>query len=246
MDVFVKEGEEYKALSSEYQVLSQSDLDTRYVSKSKHSEDIESAIASRFKNHLNKDKAHEDPTVIARVLEGHDVGDKVDLDKQRTQWAAANLDPVKADLEEVRTQLGRIVEKQKYSQMKESFKLEFNDLFVERLDPDKPSLAEIHLGERLEFDLNTSSLKVKDSAMAITDFAKELAKDPRYVSYLRPPDKNLSGHGKPGQAGGSPHGGSGASSFSRKEEIENHSEYITKYGMSKRKVEGTPSYNELK
>ena len=244
--MFVKEGDEYKALSSDYKVLSQSDLESQYVPKERHNEDIKSAVAERFKNHLNKDKAHEDPTVIARVLEGHDVGNKVDLDKQRAQWAAANLDPVKSELEETRQQLGKIVEKQKYSQMKEAFSTEFNDLFVARLDPEKPSLAEIHLAERLDFDLNTSSLKVKDSAMAVADFSKELAKDPRYASYLRPPDKNTSGHGKPGQAGGSPHGSPGAASFSRKDQIENHSEYITKYGMSKRKVEGVPSYNELK
>lgn len=244
MDVFVKDGEEYKPLSADYKVLSQSDLDSQYVPKERHGADIKAAIDERFRNHLNKDKAHEDPTVIARVLETQDGSNKVDLDKQRSQWAAANLTPVQEELKDKTEKLNAIAGKLKYAQMKDSFGSEFGNVFTDRVESDKPSLGEILVGDRLEFDLNTSSLKVKDSAMSVQDLVKELAKDPKYNPYLKAPAKNTSGHGRTGQDGGSANGG--ASVVATKAEVENTAAYVREFGLAKRKKEGFPSYNELK
>lgn len=244
MDVFVKDGEGYKPLSADYKVLSLSDLESEFVSKTKHKEGIETAVNDRFRNHLNKDKAHEDPTVIARVLETHEGGNKADLDKQRAQWAAANLVPVQQELQDKTEKLQTIAGKLKYAQMKETFASEFAPVFTDRIDPDKPSLGEILIGDRLEFDLNTSSLKVKDSAtMQVQDLVKEIAKDPKYNPYLKVPPKNTSGHGKPGQDG---HANGVQETLTRKDEVESAAEYVRQFGLHKRKNEGTPSYSELK
>lgn len=244
MDVFVKDGEGYKPLSADYKVLSLSDLESEFVSKTKHKEGVESAVNERFRNHLNKDKAHEDPTVIARVLETHEGGNKADLDKQRAQWAQANLVPVQQELQDKTEKLQTIAGKLKYAQMKETFGSEFAPVFTDRIDPDKPSLSEILIGDRLEFDLNTSSLKVKDSAtMQVQDLVKEISKDPKYNLYLKVPPKNVSGHGRPGQDGTPANQGD---VLTKKEEVENTAEYVMQFGLHKRKNAGVPAYSELK
>jgi len=244
MDVFVKDGDEFKPLPDDYKVLSNSDLDSQYVSVTKHNEGVQSAIADRFKNHLNKDKAHEDATVIARVLESQDVGKGVDLDAQRKQWATAHLTPVQEELKDKTEKLNAIAGQLKYAQMREVLGKDFGPALTDRVEADKPSLAEILLGDRLDFDLNTSTLKVKDSAMSVLDFSSEIKQDPRYTPYLKAPEKTTSGHGRPGQSGP---GATGRPSVSKKDDIEGgHSDYIRAYGLNKPKVEGVPAYNQLK
>jgi len=244
MDVFVKDGEEYAPLSEDYTVLSKSEFSSNYVTKQEQNDAIQAAVNSRFKNHLHKDSAHEDETVVARVLESHGGKEKnVDLDAQREQWAKANLEPVRQQLEGTNETLQKLTNRLKYAEMREEFGRVFDDTFIERLDPTKPSLAEVMVGDQIDFDVDTSSVRVKNSTMSLADFAKELAADDKYKRFLREPERNTT-RASIGQDGG------GATLNGQKptkrSDIADPAEYMQKYGVRKSKVEGWPAYMDLK
>lgn len=240
----MKDGDDYTPLPDDYTVLTKADLTSKYVTKKEQDDAIESAVQSRFKNHVHKDKVFEDEVLVARFKEkfGSNATD-VDLDERRQQWETANLRPVQEDLENTRKQMESLTGRLKYQEMRDTLGKVFDDTFVERIDPQRPSLAEVMLGDQVEFDVDTSTVKLKGSSMSLTDYAKELAADEKYKRFLREPERNTT-DAKVKQDSMS----RSAPSVKRRSQMseEEKAAYKEKYGATVPKVEGTPAYMQLK
>lgn len=243
MEVFIKDGDEYKPLSDDFTVLSKSDLTSNYVTKAEQADAIKSAVDSRFKNHVHKDKVFEDEVLVAQFKERFGTEPKeVDLDARRKQWETANLRPVQEELNSTRAQMESITGRLKYKEMRDALGTVFDDTFVERLDPSKPSLAEVMLGDQVEFDVETSAVKLKGSAMSLEDYAKELLADPKYKRFAREPERNTT------DAKVKQDSVSGASGPLRRSQMteEQKAAYKKQYGSTVPKVEGKPAFMQLK
>lgn len=241
-DYFVKDGDEYKPLDDNHVVLSQDEIKSSYVPTGAVDERIETAVKSRFKNHVNIDKAHEDPTIVARVLESNGTPDE-DIDKKREQWESAYLKPTQAELEDTKGKLNSLSQNLKYQKMRTVLGEHFSDTITDRIENDKPSSAEIVFGDQFEYDIDSDRLLPKGSSMSAEDFAKELAANPKYERFRREPSRGGGGPGRPGQGG---KGGEAPTSYSTKDEVPNAADYIRTYGLNRAKKEGVPAYNELK
>lgn len=244
MEVYVKDGDEYKPLPDDHTVLSKSELESKYVTKQEHTDGIESAVQSRFKNHVHKDKVFEDEVLVARFKEQFGTDHKdVDLDAQRKQWETANLRPVREELETTQSQLEKLTGRLRYAEMREKLGTQFNEAFTTRLDPQKPSLAEVMLGDQIEFDVDTSSVKLKGSSMSLEEYAKELAADDKYKPFLREPERNRTDakirQDKGQRSEGQPLRRSQMSEDEKRA-------YQQKYGITRRKDENMPAFKELK
>ena len=244
MDVYVKDGDDYKSLPEDYKVLSNSDLESGYIPKDQFGPAVQQKVDERFKNHVHKDKVFDDEVLVARFKEqfGGKESD-LDLDKQREQWATANLKPVESELEETKSRLLSITGRLKHVEMERAFGDKFGEAFVKRIDPSKPSLAELHFGDQVDFDYGTSTISVANSQMTIDEFVGEVAADDRYKIHLRTPERNetrakVNQDGKiVTKSGNKP---------SRKGDINDVAGYIRAYGLDKPKVDGWPAYKELK
>lgn len=244
MEVYVKEGDEYKPLSSDFAVLSKSDLTSKYVTKDEQKDAIEAAVQSRFKNHVHRDKVFEDEVLLARFKEqfGSDKAD-VDIDARRKQWETAHLRPVQEELETVRSQMESVTGRLKYKEMRDTLGGVFDDTFVERIDPSRPSLAEVVLGDQVEFDVETSTVRLKGSSMSLAEYAKELAADEKYKRFRREPERNTTDANVKQDSVSS--GGGGEVRRSQMTE-EQKQAYRDKYGWTVPKVEGKPAYMQLR
>lgn len=243
MEVFVKDGDDFTPLSDEFTVLSKSDLASGYVTKKEQADAIESAVQSRFKNHVHRDKVFEDEVLVARFKEQFGTESKeVDLDARREQWETANLRPVREELEATQKQMESITGRLKYKEMRDTLGTVFDDTFVERLDPGKPSLAEVMLGDQVEFDVETSTVKLKGSSMSLEDYAKELLADEKYKRFARTPERNTT------DARVKQDSMSGATSTMTRSQMtsEQKAAYKEKYGVTVPKVEGKPAFMQLK
>jgi len=244
MDVYVKDGDEYTPLSEDYKVLSNDDLSVGYISKDKFGPAVQNKVDERFKNHVHRDKVFEDEVLVARFKEKYGTSEpSVDLDAQREQWTTANLKPVQSELEQTREQLSGLTSKLKHVEIERAFGSRFDDTFIKRIDPKKPSTAELLYGDQIDFDYNTSTISVRGSEMSVEDFVGELVADPRLKDYLREPERN-STRAKIGQEG------KGVTKSGHKpktrDDIQDHGAYIRQYGLRQPKVEGWPAYMKLK
>lgn len=239
-DYFVKDGDEYTPLDENTVVLPKSELDSKYEPKAKFGEAVQAEVSRRFSNHVHKDKAHEDDTVIARVLESHG-GKDVDQDALRKQWETAHLKPVSDRLTKAEQRAQALEDRTKYRELVPVLKeAGFGDGFLTRPEPGKPSPAELYLGDKFELDEN-ANLRVKDTAVTPADFAKELASpEGPYKAFLRPESRNESGAGRPGQQGGGGGKSSGLTQSALSKDSAAKAEYILKNGYSESKGGGVP------
>jgi hypothetical protein len=189
-----------------FSVLSSDDLETKYVDRESVRKDF--VPKPEFTRRLNsvKDKAHEDETVIARVLEAH--GEKKpDLDEVKAQWEKANLSPLQGKYSALKEGL-------KMAQIREAAGGFFDERFVSPLPGGKPSAVEIALASQFELDDSSASIfPVQDDGTPFLATnpdahnkhrtAKEhfelLSKDPQWERFLKQELRNAGGSGRPGQ-----------------------------------------------
>lgn len=243
-DFYVKDGDEYKPLSDDNVVLSKSDLNDKYVPKDVFGETVEAKVNARFKSHVHRDKVFDDEVLVAQFQEkfGGKTED-VDLDAKRKQWETANLVPVRQELEQTRSQVESITDRLRYREMRERFGSVFDNTFTDRIDPKKPSLAELMVGDQIEYDIESGGIKLKNSTMSIEDYAKELVLDEKYKRFAKEPERNTS-NAKIGQDKVS----GNSVSVKRRSQMtdEEKRAYKDKFGATVPKVEGTPAYMQLK
>lgn len=236
---YVKDGDQYAPLSDDKVVLSKTELDTAYVPKDRFGQSIQDEIQRRFSNHVHKDKAHEDETVIARVLEAHG-GKSVDQDKLRAQWESAHLKPLGEKLTQAEERAQRLEERVKFRELGPVLEeAGFDKSFVTRPEAGKPSPAEVYFGDKFGLDDN-GSLTVNGTSTSPQAFAAELASYDAYKVYLKHEARNTSSAGRPSQdKGGVSTEGLTQRSMSGPEQAA----YIEKYGYYTAKGSGVPFKN---
>lgn len=243
MDVFVKDGEEYAPLPETHLVLEKTELAKSYFTKEQRDAAITKAVNDRFASHLHKDSAHENETVIARVLEKQKPAD-TNEDELRQQWDAAHLAPEVEKREAAEARAEALAARVKLSLLAPVLEeAGFDSSFVTRPDPSKPSPAEIYVGEKFGLDENTS-LVVEGSAVTPADYAAELIAMDAYSAFRAPDKVNSQGGGKPGQDNsGADKGGPPLTQSSL--EGPDLEAYILTNGMVKPKTEGAIPYMDL-
>lgn len=216
-DVVVQHGDqqitvpiEAVTLPDGFAVLSQDDLTERFYDKETVKKDFvpKSEFTRRLASKIDKEKAHEDETVVARVLELHQKASP-NVDEIKAQWEKANLAPLREKYSALREGL-------KAAQIREAAKEFFDDVFVDPLPGGAPSMAEVALGRQFDLDDSTAALfAIGDDGKPLLaanpdghnqnrsahEHLELLAKDPRYARYLKPERRNVGGSGKPGQDG---------------------------------------------
>ena len=237
---YVKDGDDYAPLSDDKVVLSKSELETTYVPKERFGQSIQDEIQRRFSNHVHKDKAHEDETVIARVLESHG-GQSVDQDKLRSHWESAHLKPLGEKLTQAEERAQRLEERVKFRELGPVLEeAGFDKSFVTRPEPGKPSPAEVYFGDKFGLDDN-GSLTVNGTSTSPQAFASELASNDAYKIYLKQEARNASTAGRPGQDNSA----AAAKSGLRKRDMTGpeQADYIAKHGYYSAKGDGIPFMN---
>ncbi len=219
-----------------FSVLSSDDLATKFVDRDTVRKDY--VPKPEFQRRLAsvKDKAHEDETIVARVLEEH--GAKTpNLDEVKAQWEKANLIPMKEKYSTLREGL-------KMAQIREAASTVFDERFVNPLPGGAASMVEIALARQFELDDTSATIfPVNEEGKPILaddpdshsshrtarEHIEMLAKDPRYEPYLKQERRNAGGSGKPGQDGGV-----GGNKVTSKSQIpsEMKSEWIKKHGYA--------------
>jgi len=236
-EYYVKDGDEYKPLEDDHIVLSKSELESKYESKAKFGESVQAEINRRFANHVHKDKAHEDESIIARVLESHSGAD-VNEDELRKRWESAHLKPLQEKYSSVEERAKTLEAQVKYREMGPVLESAgFDDSFYTRPEPGKPSPAEIYFGDK--FILDDGNLAIEGSNTSPAEYAKELASMESYKRFLKPEARNASRTGRPGQetGGGS---GSGLTQTSLNKDAKAKADYIEKHGYARSHDGGVP------
>lgn len=243
-EYFVKDGDEYTPLSDENVVLSKSELASKYEDKANFAAAVKTAVDKRFDNHVHKDKAHEDETVVSRVLEAHG-GKQPNTDELRAQWESAHLKPVSEKLSAIEAKAQALESQVKYREMAPIFEeAGFDKSFVTRPEPGKPSPAEVYLGDKFELS-DSGRLAVSGSVLSPTDFAKEVASNEAYKSFLKPEARNTSGAGRPGQGGGGAGKPAGLTQAALNADSQAKAAYILANGLAKAKPGGGTPFNDL-
>lgn len=239
----MKDGDDYQPLPEDHVVLNKSDLDQKYIPVEKHKEGVERAVKSRLSNHVNLDSAHENETVISRVLEKH--SPKASTEEERKRWETAHLEPERKRREEIEARATALESRVKLAEMSKVFaEAGFGKGWTTRPAEGKPSPAEIYAADEFELDEN-ASLKVKGLDVDPVEYAKQFATKDAYSIFLDGGSQNRSGTGKPGQDRGGE---------ARKEAVVTQqglrgaelNAYIEKNGYATPRFDGAVPYKKLK
>lgn len=242
MEVFVKEGDDYEPLPEDHVVLSKSELASKYKSADEYKEGVAKAVKDRLSNHVNLDSAHENETVISRVLEAH--GKPATTEEERKRWEQAHLIPERQKREEMEERATRLSDRVKLAEMERVFtEAGFSKAWTRRPAPDKPSPAEIYVGGDFDLDDN-ASLVVKDTGVSPVEFAKQLTSNEAYALFLEPDPSNASRTGRPGQdkTGNKQQA---ARTTQRSLTGPAKAEYIEKHGYATPKFDGAVPFTKL-
>ena len=180
-----------------------SGLDDKYVAKGVVKSEF--VPKSEFKRRLKsaKENAHEDESVIARVLDSHQV-DVPDKDALFKQWETAYLDPKQAELDEFQSVA-------KGARIRAAASKYFNDAFVLPVSDGTPSYAEIALDKQFKSEghdvypvdsggdpLLPLDLQSGRTRRTVDEHMSILAEDPALKQWLKAPPKGGGGSGRPG------------------------------------------------
>lgn len=240
-DVTIKHGDneivvplESLRMPEGFSVLSSDDLDAKYVPKESVKKDF--VPKGEFQRRLSSvtEKAHEDETVIARVLEAH--GSKMpNLDEAKQQWEKANLTPLRGKYDTLKDGLKR-------AQIRELAKDFFDEKLVAPLPGGAPSPIEVAVASQFDLDDTTAGIfpigpdgkpfiaanpNSHNPHRTAREHFELLAKDPEWERFLIQERRNSGGSGRPGQDGGV------TGNVTRKSDIPSDQkvEWMTKHGV---------------
>lgn len=182
-----------------FRVITDTDFDS-FVPKATVKSDY--VPKDEFKRRLKgvKDNAHDDATVIARVLESHKT-EAPDEDALKQRWDDAYLRPA---LEE----LAGFKEGIKNLKVREAASHFFSEAFVTPLGDDQPSPAEIAFGKKFQFDGSETFAVDSDGEpllpvtsdtgrkrRSVSEHMAKLAEDPQFEGWLKVEPKGGGGSG---------------------------------------------------
>ena len=181
----------------------QEEIAEKYVPSDKVRNDFVPKDEFKRRLHASKENAHEDATVIARVLESHKEA-LPDESTQRKRWEDAYLSPV---LEENK----KLKDGAKFSALRDEARKYFRDEFVTPLADNQPSPADIAFGDQFAFDghsvygvdasgepLLPIDREAGYTRRPVHEQMKVLAQNERWKAWLKPPEKGGGGSGPPG------------------------------------------------
>jgi len=191
------------ALPDGYSILSDDELSESFVNK-----DVvksEYVPKSEFKRRLKsaKDNAHEDESVIARVLDSNQPTDVPDKEQLYEQWNKAYLEPKEQELSDM---MG-VAKSAKIRELASEY---FDDAFTHSPEPGVPSYAEVALSKHFAYDGETFPVDSNGEALVPLDprsgrnrrtgreHMSVIAEDPAYKNWLKEPEKGGGGSGRPG------------------------------------------------